>query len=146
MSLLSSLENSDAPSPDACADAFGRTLSSVFSHALQDEERVQIAKNVGYHIGKWIYLADAINDFDSDKKSGSFNPFIVSGYSELPNQMLSNCLTMEVGAAFDLLKDLEYEYNDIKNVVMNTITLGMPRKAKSILDPSCKNKNHNFDH
>ena len=139
LKALSELETDNSSSPDACADAFGYTLSAVFSHALHDEERIRIAKDVGYRIGRWIYLADAINDFDSDKKSGSFNPFISSGYDELSFPMLSNCLTMELGIAFDLLKDFNYKYADIENIIINTLTLGMPHRVKLIAESSCKN-------
>ena len=36
-----------------------------------------IAENCGYHIGRFIYLADAFDDILQDEKSGNYNPFIL---------------------------------------------------------------------
>ena len=128
---LSDLEIKNA-SADACADAFGHVLSAVFSHGITDKEKRSIADKVGYHIGRWIYLADAVDDFDKDIKSGSFNPLYASGYSVLPTKLLSDCLTMELGAAYDTLNKLEFRYSDIRSIVYNTVTLGLPARAEAI--------------
>ena len=129
---LSTLESSDSPSPDACADAFGKTLSAVFSHAIEDSEKIKCAEKIGYHIGKWIYFADAVNDFNDDKKNGCFNPFIAAGYEELPTELISHCMTMELGSAFDTLKKIDFRYSDIQSVINNTVTLGMPEQLTKI--------------
>lgn len=129
---LSELECSLAPSPDACADAFGKTLALVFSHAIEDVSTAEKAEEIGYHIGKWIYFADAINDLEDDRKHGAFNPFIASGYDAPPLEALSNCMTMELGAAYDVMKRIDFKHSDIKNVIMNTITQGMPSQFTRI--------------
>lgn len=132
LAVLSELEKTKTASPDACADAFGNVLSAVFAHGIEDAEKCEISKKVGYHIGKWIYLADAINDLEDDKASGSFNPFLVAGYEDLPRELLYNCLTMELGAVFDTIKALNILYDDIKNILLNIVTLGMPAEANRI--------------
>ena len=33
-------------------------------------------KELAYNLGKWIYLIDALDDFDKDKKKKNFNVFI----------------------------------------------------------------------
>lgn len=140
LNMLSRLEASDSPSPDACADAFGKTLAIVFSHNIDDKARTEQAYKIGYHIGKWIYFADAVNDFEDDKKNGCFNPFLSAGYDELPLQLISNCMTMELGAAFDTMKKLECRYTDIQNVITNTITLGMPAQLSKITEKISQRK------
>ena len=132
LNYLSELERSSTPSPDACADAFGKTLSVVFSHGINDHTVALQAENIGYHIGKWIYFADAINDFKDDKINGCFNPFIAAGYTELPVELISNCMTMELGRAFDTLQKLEFKYSDIQNIIINAVTLGMPMQFSKI--------------
>ncbi len=132
LSALSALECSTAPSPDACADAFGKCLATVFAHAIESTEISLLSEKIGYHIGKWIYFADAVNDFNDDKKNGSFNPFIAAGYVELPIQLISNCMTMELGAVFDTLKKIDFKYSDIENIIINTLTLGMPEQLLKI--------------
>ena len=29
-------------------------------------------------MGKWIYLIDALDDYDKDKKKGAYNPFVLA--------------------------------------------------------------------
>jgi hypothetical protein len=41
---------------------------------------------------------------------------------------------MELGAAFNAAKILEYRYTDIQNVIINTITLGMPAQMSKITE------------
>ena len=38
----------------------------------------EIAKDIGLHLGKWIYLADARCDYYKDTKNNTYNPFIYS--------------------------------------------------------------------
>ena len=132
LNALSTLERASSPSPDACADAFGKCLAAVFAHAIEDTEKAALSEKIGYHIGKWIYFADAVNDFSDDKKNGSFNPFIAAGYDELPIPLISNCMTMELGAAFDALKKLDFKYSDVENIIFNALTLGMPAQLSKI--------------
>ena len=37
---------------------------------------------MGYYMGRWIYLTDAADDYEKDKKRNGFNPFILSGIGE----------------------------------------------------------------
>lgn len=130
--VLTKLEQSSSNSPDACADAFGNVLAAVFSASLDTPEQRALADKVGYHIGKWIYFADAANDFEKDKKSGCFNPFVSVGYEALPTKLLSDCMTMELGAAYDLMTKYSFKYTDVKNIILNAISLGMPNEAHEI--------------
>ena len=132
LNALSVLEASPSPSPDACADAFGNCLAVVFSHGIEEDEKRSYAEKIGYHIGKWIYFADAVNDFVEDKRNGCFNPFIAAGYGDLPIPLISNCMTVELGAAFDTMKKLDFKYSDVENIIFNAVTLGMPAQLSKI--------------
>ena len=134
LNTLSELENTQSVSPDACADAFGHTLSIVFAHGLTEQQQIEKAEKIGYHIGKWIYFADAVNDFKDDISSGSFNPFISAGYELLPVPLISNCMTMELGMTFDEFNKMSIKYSDIQDILYNIITLGMPQRAKKIFE------------
>ncbi len=41
------------------------------------EERLVSLKNLGYYIGKWIYLIDALYDLEEDIKHKSYNPIVL---------------------------------------------------------------------
>lgn len=132
LDILTKLEQSSSNSPDECADAFGNVLAAVFSNSLDTVEQRALADKVGYHVGKWIYFADAANDFDKDKQSGCFNPFVSAGYEKLPSKLLSDCMTMELGTAYDLMIKHDFKYTDIKDIILNAISLGMPNEAHRI--------------
>lgn len=132
LDALSALEGSASPSPDACADAFGTVLATVFSHALEHSDKKDIAHNVGYHMGKWIYLADAADDLAADASTASFNPLLAAGYTSLPADLLSDYLTVEAGTIYDELTGYSFRYSDIKDIIINTVSLGMPAEAKRI--------------
>ena len=77
---LSRLERENAPDPDAAAGCFGRLLGQllVYHQDLWAEDLYQL----GYFLGRFIYLADAAVDYEKDKRKGSYNPFVASGMEE----------------------------------------------------------------
>ncbi len=75
-------EEEKCASIDRAADGFADMMRKIASYGL-DGERKLIAENCGYHIGRFIYLADAYDDLESDEKSGNYNPFLYAyGSSE----------------------------------------------------------------
>lgn len=57
-------------SADPSAKAMGELLSLGF-----DGETGKGLNRLGYFIGRWVYLMDALDDMESDKKTGSYNVF-----------------------------------------------------------------------
>ncbi|MFA6948142.1 MAG: DUF5685 family protein [Eubacteriales bacterium] len=74
LTALSALEAQREASPDRVAQVFGELLSRVFSHGLCGSDE-RIAAQIGLHIGRWIYLVDAADDYGDDRRTGSYNPF-----------------------------------------------------------------------
>ena len=68
-------ENGGTNSVDRAADATATALADV-SDLLLGEKKTDCTRNLFYVLGKWIYLIDALDDYDKDKKSGSYNVFI----------------------------------------------------------------------
>ena len=76
LSEMSELEKSADATPDMLADVFGRIMSEIFTHGLDSPAQKRIAVEIGFHTGRYIYLADALDDAERDMKSGEFNPFV----------------------------------------------------------------------
>lgn len=70
---LAKLEAEGEKDIDAAAHVFAGLLGAVFSGLPEDKE---VLYQFGYSLGRWIYLADAYEDFEKDQKKGSYNPFI----------------------------------------------------------------------
>ncbi len=137
---LSTLEKSDHTSVDAPAELFGALLAELLSFEL-DGSRAALARTIGKHIGKWIYLVDAIDDLEDDVKKGRYNPLskAYGGHlDETAREGLSVALTaelMEAERAFDLL---DYPDENLRGVVENIIYSGMTQTAHRVLWPCAK--------
>ena len=70
---LSKLERDCCPSLDEPADTFAALLSSVAGEVDEPVER-RVLAHLLYHLGRWIYLVDALDDLKRDAESGNYNP------------------------------------------------------------------------
>ena len=74
MASLTALEKEQCAVPDMPADVFGQMLGDLLAFGL-DGSAALVAREIGLHTGRWVYLTDAVCDYEDDKKSGSYNPF-----------------------------------------------------------------------
>lgn len=70
---LSEREAERCASLDAAAEPFAALLAEV-AESEADETRRRVLRQLFYHLGRWIYLVDAADDFAQDAKSGNYNP------------------------------------------------------------------------
>ena len=70
---LSRIESSNASSIDAAADPFAALMADM-ADCEPDGTRRRVLRQIFYHLGRWIYLVDAADDFRSDMRSGNYNP------------------------------------------------------------------------
>jgi hypothetical protein len=139
MAVIAREEKENHPSADIYAELSGGMLGAIFAFGLGQNE-ARIARVVGKHIGKWIYLMDAFEDLEKDKEKGRFNPFLrinpkalegeervrlaeivrIAGLSELT----------EVEKAMDLIDFSGYE--EVQAILSNILYLGMPKTAERI--------------
>lgn len=141
LSELSRLEEERSDSCDRCADVFGRILSVLFSHGEAGEGKRRTVSAIGYSVGRLIYLIDAMDDFYDDLKSGSFNPLVAAGYTEVPDELLIASMYAETENALRALKTFDFKYRDIRNIIFNILSLGIPNVANEILKKQGDNKN-----
>ena len=97
-----------------------------------DEHR--ILERLGYLLGRYIYMADALDDWEKDKKQGNFNPSL-QGEEEQEtikrHAKASLLLTIgEMGAALDLL-----ELRRFQPILENIIRLGLPQTVEELQLP-----------
>ncbi len=126
---LSEYEKQKGDSADCAAEYFGLLLSDIFSHGL-DERNVAIAREIGRHLGRWIYLIDALDDIEDDKKSGSYNPLLIGGYS---CEQAAVAMNMELIGLERAIELITFSDSGIENIVKNIIYFGMPDCAERII-------------
>jgi len=121
---LDILEKAQTQSVDAPAEIFGKLLAAVFAHGLEIDQNKRIAYEIGLHVGRWIYITDAVHDFEQDKKHGTYNPL-----TDINKDIISTALTLElthVEKAIDLININE---KSIENLIKNIIYLGMAKES-----------------
>lgn len=80
ISELSRLEGENCPNPDESANCFGRLMAELF--VVEEDFWAPTLRELGFHLGRFIYLLDAAVDFERDKKRVSYNPYIAMGMEE----------------------------------------------------------------
>ena len=73
LSELSEREAERCASIDAAAEPFAALLAELAAVETDPVKR-RIFRQLFYHLGRWIYLIDAADDFAQDAKSGNYNP------------------------------------------------------------------------
>lgn len=83
---------------DVAAGLTGEMLSQLF--CWKEDEWQKDLQGLGFYLGKFIYLMDAFEDMEKDKKRGSYNPFLLSRGKIKNEDMAEHSLNMmAVGAA-----------------------------------------------
>lgn len=136
---LTELEAKREPSLDAVADVFGQLLRDAFSAGLESTAMRRIAGEIGYHVGKWIYMVDAVDDFFSDLRQGNYNPLVLQSggdetYLAQQTPLLTRALTMECERACQAM-DLTGlpEHDGESGMVYHMLYVGMPHAAQEVL-------------
>ncbi|MBQ2767345.1 MAG: hypothetical protein IJF49_04615 [Clostridia bacterium] len=137
LSELQSIETEHTPSIDQPADCFGRLMRALASHGLSPTS-ARIAGELGHHLGRWIYVIDALDDYADDCRLGRYNPIAAARggdpLDDAVRRTYADALTaelMQIEAALDLL-DLEGN-PDNAGLLRNILYLGMPRTARRVL-------------
>jgi len=142
---ITALEKAKCQSIDEPAGLFGQLLGEIFAYGLPDSERL-VPYEVGYHLGRFIYAADAAEDYEKDRKSGSYNPYVILyGGKDLSKEnkenikcgLLLECKKIE--AAVNLLPFGRRA--TIENIISNIIYLGLVKRIE-FLDGEGKDQKH----
>lgn len=121
---------------DAAAEPTAAMLAALLSSAASDASQARVLERLGYFLGKWIYLADAADDLESDRAHGDFNPLLaVPGDGAPPADDavrqraagLMNYCNHEIAAAFELLR-----FYRCRPLIGNIIYLGLPDMTEKI--------------
>ena len=141
MEELAAIEaDKSSTSIDRPAECFGRLAGEIASFGFFDPA-ARIARAAGNAIGKWIYLVDAADDYEKDKKRGRYNPFLSydEGFDQNAKEELQEALTRylaDAEKAFDLID--RYPAPEFREILKNLLYSGLPKKAESILFPERK--------
>ena len=137
LARLHALEKDKTPSVDAPAHEFGELLGLVFAEGIEEKEEREVFYRIGYHLGKFIYAADAADDFAEDKKKGNYNPYVLlypeaEFKDEIP-ESVTLALHLELNALGEWIEKLPFgNSHALENIIKNTVYLGLPSRIKAL--------------
>lgn len=77
---LSQLEQANCANPDEPASCFGQLMGEIL--VWREDLWSADLRELGLHLGRFIYLADAAQDHSKDQKKHKYNPYIAAGISD----------------------------------------------------------------
>ena len=85
---------------------------------------------MGFYLGKFIYLMDAYEDMEKDKKKGNYNPFLLSRGMQKNEELAEQCLTMMAAGAAEYFERLPLVEN--LEILRNILYAGIWGKYEKI--------------
>ena len=135
LTLLDELEKSQCASMDRVADTFATLLRGCVPESTpQDEKR--ILETLLYHVGRYLYLVDALEDLPGDQKKHRYNPLCYRYHpengklSKEDQDSLIQTIEASMGLAASALELLPVGPN--RAILENIIYQGLPTVLKSV--------------
>lgn len=115
------LETEKCPIPDAAAEPTANFLAAVLKNCAAKAEQAAVLERFGYLLGRYVYLCDALDDLEDDRRRGRYNPFLYAGgEAAIAAKNALFLTTAELSDDFDLLELHRYE-----GILENIIRIGM---------------------
>jgi len=137
LEILRKLEEEGSGELDRVADAFAAILPFAVK-GEKDPDRRRVLELMLYQTGRWIYLIDAYDDLEGDKKVGAYNPLIrrfdpgEGLLDEADADWMKTTLAHSgnlITSAYHLLPEGPWS-----GILENIIYLGFPAVTKAVLE------------
>ena len=135
---LAALEKEKTASVDMPAEEFGLLLAAIFKEGITEKWQ-GLYEDIGFRLGRYIYIADAAEDRKEDKRTKSYNPFILlygeNCLSPSINENIRSALFLELKQLAEYIEQLPFENKTAaEHIIKNTIYLGLPNKIRFLDD------------
>ncbi len=154
LGAISALEAENSDDLDALSGLFGEALGTMF--VVKDDEWADELYDIGYYLGRFVYIMDAYEDVEKDIKKKSFNPLIprIEGYKAGDVKSISTeewrrlsewikealmLMASECAAAFEklpIIKNVEI----LRNILYSGIWMSYYRVTEKRLSQGLKEK------
>ena len=139
---LHKLEGEKCPGIDPPADAFASMLKACAP--VKDERERRILETLLYHVGRYLYLVDALEDLPKDLKTDSYNPLRYryhltdQGLTSEDLAELRDSIEGSISLAASALELLEAGENT--EILHNIIYFGLPAVLESVSSGSFRKR------
>ncbi len=129
-----SAETNNAQGLDVFCHPTAIVLARLFSHEFEGSLQKSLYA-IGYNIGKWIYLTDALDDYKKDLKKGRFNPYEIRLGREVTPVQVTDFALLQLNICIDEAC-MAYEKMPHKNfhpILHNILTLGLEQIQNEVI-------------
>ena len=143
LAKLDALETQKSDSLDRTADAFAQILKGCAVWWTNEAER-RAAEQLLYHVGRYIYLVDALDDLGQDCRADAYNPLrfrfqtqngaLTAEDQQYFLQMIDRSIDL-AAAAFELMERKRHSA-----VTENIIYYGLPAVLKAVTEGRFQNR------
>lgn len=131
------VEKKQSASLDEAAEPTAALMRSLAVHFLK-EKNTPAAEQLFYCVGKWVYLIDALDDYEKDCKKQRYNPFVLA-YRQPTREVLMQENGQEICFLFDTLfyslrealSGVTFYFN--RDLTDNVILRGIPLETQRVL-------------
>lgn len=140
---LFEMEKSGAVGIDRVSDCFARLLQDAAKELIGDKADENILK-LCYNVGKFVYLADALDDIDEDFKQKRYNPFLAAygdftgrkEFFEKHKDELSFILSVTVNRAIECFNKITFTQSS--DLLRNVLHKGLRGKVDELFKSTKK--------
>lgn len=137
LAALHEMERAHLASVDRPADLSGDLLGRVFAFESCDADAA-LLYDVGYHLGCFVYAADAAEDYDDDCKNDAYNPYRClfgdGGLDGEKKKDIHTALLLRLSQLEEAVKKLTFDDADaVKRIIDNILYYGLVDRIDFLL-------------
>ena len=131
------LEQDGCTQVDLAAQPTANLMAEVFSSLSDDPVRKRVLHRFGYLMGRWVYLIDALDDWDEDTAKGRYNPFAKAQQQSEKTDRKQMYLDAR-GTLYLTIAELRRTYDllgirSMDSILENVLDLGLRHTVDTIL-------------
>ncbi len=118
LSVIQEIEKIDHAQPEQAADYSGKMLACIF--AVEDDYFQRHMGCLGYALGKFIYMMDAVVDYEHDLKKNCYNPLF---HMSIKPEEAKEILQQPLGQAAEIFEKLPLvqDVNIMRNILYSGV-------------------------
>ena len=126
---LSALEKAGCANPDEPASCFGTLMGELLTY--EEDLWAGTLRQMGFYLGRFIYLLDAAMDYEKDAKKGKYNPYLAMGTGK-DWARWEEYLVLTMGRCTDAFEKLPLVQDKplLDNILYSGVWTGKRRKEK----------------
>lgn len=125
---LDDLEKNQEQNIDTVSNCFGEVMAEIMCY--KNEEWHSTLRNLGFALGKFIYLMDAFDDLEEDKNKNEYNVFLKNMNHENFEDWVYEVLSSQMALLLEAYEELPIVEND--GILRNIICSGVWTKYQEL--------------